>query len=125
MSEPYDPHIPAHDTPPTPGPSNRPTNSRTAAIQAQIDDTVQLMRENITKVHERGESLNSLQDKTEALAVSSQVFARTAKRVRRKMWLQDMKMRIIIGVTVAVILTLVILSIVQAIRRTRSSSSSS
>ena len=39
-------------------------NAKTAAIQAQIDDTVGIMRENITKVAERGERLDSLQDKT-------------------------------------------------------------
>lgn len=39
-------------------------NPKTAAIQAQIDDTVGIMRENITKVAERGERLDSLQDKT-------------------------------------------------------------
>ena len=41
-------------------------NAKTAAIQAQIDDTVGIMRENITKVAERGERLDSLQDKTGA-----------------------------------------------------------
>jgi vesicle-associated membrane protein 4 len=49
------------------GPSNsQGGNSKTAAIQAQIDDTVGIMRENITKVAERGERLDSLQDKTGA-----------------------------------------------------------
>lgn len=33
-------------------------------IHAQIDDTVSVMRENITKVAERGERLDSLQDRT-------------------------------------------------------------
>ncbi|KAJ2921834.1 hypothetical protein H1R20_g15254, partial [Candolleomyces eurysporus] len=49
-------------------------NAKTAAIQAQIDDTVGIMRENITKVAERGERLDSLQDKTDTLAVSAQGF---------------------------------------------------
>ena len=48
--------------PPAAGPSQG--NAKTAAIQAQIDDTVGIMRENITKVAERGERLDSLQDKT-------------------------------------------------------------
>ena len=63
-SEPYDPYI-------SPGASSNPSgtpaaagNSKTAAIQAQIDDTVGIMRENITKVAERGERLDALQDKT-------------------------------------------------------------
>ncbi|KAI0071313.1 hypothetical protein K474DRAFT_1669142, partial [Panus rudis PR-1116 ss-1] len=61
-SEPYDPYLPRGGSssggPPAAG------NSKTAAIQAQIDDTVGIMRENITKVAERGERLDQLQDKT-------------------------------------------------------------
>ena len=64
-SEPYDPYLPRNGTssgPATAGPSQG--NPKTAAIQAQIDDTVGIMRENITKVAERGERLEALQDKT-------------------------------------------------------------
>lgn len=63
-SEPYDPYLPrggSSSNPPGPG-----GNAKTAAIQQQIDDTVGIMRENITKVAERGERLDQLQDKTGA-----------------------------------------------------------
>ncbi|TDL20281.1 hypothetical protein BD410DRAFT_684296, partial [Rickenella mellea] len=36
-------------------------NSRTADIQRQIDDTVGMMRDNINKMAQRGERLDSLQ----------------------------------------------------------------
>ena len=39
-------------------------NARTAAIQAEIDNTVNIMQENIKKVAQRGERLDTLQDKT-------------------------------------------------------------
>jgi vesicle-associated membrane protein 4 len=45
------------------GPSSG-TSGKTAAIQAQIDDTVDIMKSNINKVAERGERLDDLQDKT-------------------------------------------------------------
>jgi hypothetical protein len=44
------------------------------------------MRENINKVSERGARLDSLQDKTDSLAVSAQGFRRGANRVRKQMW---------------------------------------
>jgi vesicle-associated membrane protein 4 len=44
------------------------SNNKTAAIQQQIDETVGIMRDNITKVAERGERLDSLQDKTGELS---------------------------------------------------------
>lgn len=50
----------------------------------QIDDTVGVMRENINKVSQRGERLDSLQDKTDNLAVSAQGFRRGANRVRKQ-----------------------------------------
>jgi vesicle-associated membrane protein 4 len=49
------------------------------------------MRENINKVSQRGERLDSLQDKTDNLAVSAQGFRRGANRVRKQMWWKDMK----------------------------------
>ncbi|KAF3906443.1 hypothetical protein ABW20_dc0105717 [Dactylellina cionopaga] len=58
--------------------------SRTAQIQAQIDDTIGIMRDNINKTTERGQCLDSLQDKTSDLAVSAQGFRRGANRVRRQ-----------------------------------------
>ncbi|KAL7009644.1 Vesicle membrane receptor protein (v-SNARE) [Cystobasidiomycetes sp. EMM_F5] len=61
-------------------------NNRTAAIQAEIDQTVNIMQDNIKKVAERGERLDSLQDKTDTLAVSAQGFRRGANRVRKAMW---------------------------------------
>jgi len=62
-SEPYDPYVPRGSNPST-GPSRPGGPSKTAAIQAQIDDTVDIMKSNINKVAERGERLDDLQDKT-------------------------------------------------------------
>ncbi|KAI0916249.1 SNAP receptor, synaptobrevin [Taiwanofungus camphoratus] len=85
MSEPYDPYLPRGGSSTNPsGPAAG--NPKTAAIQQQIDDTVGIMRENITKVAERGERLDQLQDKTDNLAVSAQGFRRGANRVRKNMW---------------------------------------
>ncbi|KAG2351657.1 synaptobrevin-domain-containing protein [Suillus spraguei] len=123
MSEPYDPYLPRNGSSSNPaGGSSQGGNPKTAAIQQQIDDTVGIMRENITKVAERGERLDSLQDKTAkvklfpqtTLAVSAQGFRRGANRVRKNMWWKDMKMRIIIGVAIAIIIIIIVVSIVKA-----------
>lgn len=44
------------------------------------------MRKNVNKVAERGEHLDSLQNKTDDLAMSAQNFRRGANQVRKKMW---------------------------------------
>ncbi|KAH9822505.1 synaptobrevin-domain-containing protein [Melampsora americana] len=107
-AEPYDPYIPGGQ----PGPNKG--NAKTQAIQAQIDDTVGIMRDNITKVAERGERLDALQDKTDNLAVSAQGFRRGANRVRKQMWWKDMKMRLYIALGIAILLVIIIVPIVDA-----------
>jgi vesicle-associated membrane protein 4 len=91
-------------------------NSRTQALQAQIDDTVDVMRENIQKVSQRGEDLDALQDKTDSLAVSAQGFRRGANRVRKQMWWKDVKMRICIGIGIVILLLVIILPPVLSTR---------
>ncbi|KAI0838339.1 synaptobrevin [Hypoxylon sp. FL0890] len=104
---PYDPYIPSGQSA-----SQQGGNARTQALQAQIDDTVGVMRENINKVSQRGERLDALQDKTDNLAVSAQGFRRGANRVRKQMWWKDMKMRAcLIGGIIVLILVIVIPSV--------------
>ncbi|ODH52708.1 hypothetical protein GX48_01197 [Paracoccidioides brasiliensis] len=103
--QPYDPYIPSGSSQPA---ATGNGNQRTAALQAQIDDTVGVMRENINKVSQRGENLDSLQDKTDNLAVSAQGFRRGANRVRKQMWWKDFKMRICIIVGIIILLVVII-----------------
>ncbi|KAG8900564.1 SNAP receptor, synaptobrevin [Tulasnella sp. 403] len=116
-SEPYDPYVPKGGAAAPGGDGPRPGNAKTAALQADIDHTVNIMRDNITKVAERGERLDSLQDKTDNLAVSAQGFRRGANRVRKNMWWKDMKMRIIIAIGVAILLVIIIVPIVKAAQK--------
>ncbi|EKD14569.1 hypothetical protein LZ554_001100 [Drepanopeziza brunnea f. sp. 'monogermtubi'] len=111
---PYDPYIPTDQAPG--GGNSAPGNQRTAALQAQIDDTVGVMRENINKVSQRGERLDSLQDKTDNLAVSAQGFRRGANRVRKQMWWKDMKMRMCLIVGIIILLIVIIVPAVVATR---------
>ncbi|CAN3358869.1 synaptobrevin homolog 2 [Diutina catenulata] len=102
-SVPYDPYEPQ-----TQGGSSQ---NRTAAIQAQIDDTVGIMRDNINKVAERGERLDSIENKTDNLAISAQGFRRGANRVRKDMWWKDFKMRICLIIGVIIVLVVIIVPI--------------
>ncbi|CUM56443.1 uncharacterized protein AC631_04455 [Debaryomyces fabryi] len=67
------------------------------------------MRDNINKVAERGERLDSIENKTDNLAISAQGFRRGANRVRKDMWWKDMKMRmcLILGVIIVLIVIIV------------------
>jgi len=111
--QPYDPYIPSGQSAGA-GTTHNAGNTRTAALQAQIDDTVGVMRENINKVSQRGERLDSLQDKTDNLATSAQGFRRGANRVRKQMWWRDMRMRICIIVGIIILLLVIIIPSVWA-----------
>jgi vesicle-associated membrane protein 4 len=104
----YDPYIPAGE----PQKAQSPGQDRTAVIQAQIDDTVGIMRENINKVSRRGEQLDVLQDKTDNLAVSAQGFRRGANRVRKQMWWKDMKMRMCLIIGIIILILVIVIPVV-------------
>ncbi|WPK27266.1 hypothetical protein PUMCH_004645 [Australozyma saopauloensis] len=69
------------------------------------------MRDNINKVAERGERLDSIENKTDNLAISAQGFRRGANRVRKDMWWKDMKMRMCIILGVIILLVVIIVPI--------------
>jgi len=92
-------------------------NPRTQALQAEINSTVGIMRDNINKVSERGPRLDSLQDKTDNLAVSAQGFRRGANRVRKQMWWKDMKMRMCLIVGIIILLVIIIVPSVIATQK--------
>ncbi|KAL3965040.1 hypothetical protein ACCO45_002044 [Purpureocillium lilacinum] len=104
---PYDPYIPSGQAGAQQGGAGG--NARTQALQAQIDDTVGVMRDNINKVSQRGERLDALQDKTDNLAVSAQGFRRGANRVRKQMWWKDMKMRMCLIAGIIILLCIIII----------------
>lgn len=60
----YDPYTPAGGAGASSSGGVTSGNNKTAHIQAQIDETVGVMRDNIQKVNERGENLSDLQGKT-------------------------------------------------------------
>ena len=72
------------------------------------------MRENINKVAERGERLDTLQDKTDNLAESAQGFRRGANRVRKQMWWKDFRARMCIIVGIILLLVVIIVPSVIA-----------
>uniref|UniRef100_A0A672PZE1 Vesicle associated membrane protein 4 n=1 Tax=Sinocyclocheilus grahami TaxID=75366 RepID=A0A672PZE1_SINGR len=60
-------------------------------VQSQVDEVIDVMQENISKVIERGERLDELQDKSESLSDNASAFSSRAKHLHRRMWWRDMK----------------------------------
>jgi hypothetical protein len=78
------------------------------------------MQKNVQAMGERGERLDSLQDKTDNLATSAQGFRRGANRVRKQMWWKDMKMRMCLIVGIIILLIVIIVPSGELSSRPRS-----
>ncbi|EGD80461.1 hypothetical protein PTSG_11105 [Salpingoeca rosetta] len=83
------------------------TALRTA--QREVDEAVDVMKQNIGKVLERGGKLDDLEDKSEVLMQGSFAFQRGSRRLTRELWWKRTRARIIIGLIVAAILAIIIL----------------
>uniref|UniRef100_A0A8B9QP88 Vesicle associated membrane protein 4 n=1 Tax=Anas platyrhynchos TaxID=8839 RepID=A0A8B9QP88_ANAPL len=85
-----------------------PRNDKIRHVQNQVDEVIDVMQENITKVIERGERLDDLQDKSESLSDNATAFSNRAKQLRRQMWWRGCKMKAIIALVVVVLLLVII-----------------
>ncbi|KAJ1931335.1 Vesicle membrane receptor protein (v-SNARE), partial [Linderina pennispora] len=89
---------------------NNPTSggNKGQEVQRQVDEVVGIMQENINKVMEREERLDTLQNKTEQLNEGARQFRRGATDVRKKMWWRDMKLKIIIAVIIIILIVVIV-----------------
>eukprot|EP00775_Hariotina_reticulata_P008410 gene8410-8594_t len=78
-------------------------------VRGEITQVKDIMIENIEKVLDRGERLDLLVDKTAHLQGEAFAFRREAKRARRVMWWQNVRMWFIMGGVVAALVFFVVL----------------
>ncbi|GAB4830164.1 hypothetical protein Ancab_019806 [Ancistrocladus abbreviatus] len=83
--------------------------SKYAKVQSQVSEVKGVMMENIEKVLDRGDKIELLVDKTENLHSQAQDFRTQGTQMRRKMWLQNMKIKLIVlGIIIALIFIIVL-----------------
>ncbi|KAK4778245.1 hypothetical protein SAY87_018432 [Trapa incisa] len=83
--------------------------SKLAKVKAQVSEVKGVMMENIEKVLDRGEKIELLVDKTENLRSQAQDFRQQGTKMKRKMWIQNMKIKLIVfGIVIALILIIIL-----------------
>lgn len=83
--------------------------NKLAKVKAQVTEVKGIMMQNIEKVIDRGEKIDQLVDKTENLRSQAQDFRQQGTQVRRKMWLQNMKIKLVVfGIIIAIILMMIL-----------------
>ncbi|XP_042030948.1 vesicle-associated membrane protein 721-like [Salvia splendens] len=85
--------------------------SKFAKVKAQVSEVKGVMMENIEKVLDRGEKIELLVDKTENLHHQAQDFRTTGTQIRRKMWLQNMKIKLIVLAIIVALILIIVLSV--------------
>jgi hypothetical protein len=86
---------------------------------ASLDQTISLAGDDVNYVHffiflqvlDRGEKIELLVDKTENLRSQADNFQRQGKQLRRKMWFQNFKVKLIVLAIIIVVILIIYLSI--------------
>ncbi|KAJ7955082.1 Vesicle-associated membrane protein [Quillaja saponaria] len=65
-------------------------------VKAQVSEVKSIMLENIDKTIDRGENLTILADKTETLRSQAQEFKKQGTQIQRKMWYNNMKIKLVV-----------------------------
>lgn len=104
--------------------NGNPGVAKTAEVQAQVDEVIDMMHKNIEKVVARGEKLESLQNKTDDLQQGALQFKKGANKIKGQMWLKDLKLKLIIAGIVVVILIVIIVPLVTTFKSATPSASS-
>lgn len=81
--------------------------SKLSKLKAQITEVKGIMMDNIEKVLDRGERIELLVDKTENLQFQADSFQRQGRQLRRKMWLQSLQMKLMVGGAVVVVIMII------------------
>ncbi|KAI3826645.1 hypothetical protein L1987_00695 [Smallanthus sonchifolius] len=87
-----------------------------AKVKAQVSEVKGVMMENIEKVLDRGEKIELLVDKTDNLRNQANDFKKQGTKMKRKMWIQNMKIKLIVASIVIVLILMVIISICNNLR---------
>merc|ERR1712088_555769 len=86
------------------------------AAQAQVQEVVGVMKNNIGKVLERDSKLSDLDKRASTLEASSSMFQQSSRKLRKKYWWQNMKMKMWLGGCSVVILIVLVLIIYFSVK---------
>ena len=77
---------------------NNVSSKKLQQTHAQVNEVVDIMRDNVEKVIDRDVKLSELDDRADALQQGASQFETQAAKLKRKYWWKNMKMWIILGV---------------------------
>ncbi|KMZ69953.1 hypothetical protein ZOSMA_202G00400 [Zostera marina] len=85
--------------------------SNISKIKTQVNEVKGVMLENIDRVLDRGEKIEIIVEKTNDLHSQAQDFRHTGAKMRKKMWLQNMKIKLVVLAIIIALILIIILSV--------------
>ncbi|CAK8541580.1 unnamed protein product [Lathyrus sativus] len=83
--------------------------SKLVKVKAQVSEVQEVMMQNIDQILNRQVKIDVLMDKTEKLHNQAQDFRGQTGKLKRKMWFQNMKIKLIVLAIIVVIILIVVL----------------
>ena len=81
----------------------------------KVDGVVEIMGNNLTKIHERGEKLDDLERRAEKLEEGANMFQKSSQKLKNKSFYDNFRMKIWIAVACLGILFIIILIIMFSV----------
>ncbi|XP_043706476.1 vesicle-associated membrane protein 721-like [Telopea speciosissima] len=93
--------------------SNHPEEiSKLAKVKAQVSEVKGVMQENIIQVINRGDNIEILVAKADDLNLQAKEYKSVGNKIKRKMWIQNMKIKLIILAIIIVLILIIVLPVV-------------
>lgn len=92
-----------------------PEADKVRKVQAELDGVKTQMKDNIDKVLERSDRIESLVEKTDTLQTHGSNFKRVSTKLRRNLWWKNMKTWILLFCTIGAVVFVVTLVILGAL----------
>ncbi|KAL9240120.1 hypothetical protein vseg_014377 [Gypsophila vaccaria] len=90
--------------------------NKLAKVKAQVSEVKGVMMENIEKVLDRGDKIELLVDKTEDLRSQAQDFRKQGTKIKSKMWVENMKIKLIVFGIFGALILIIFLSICRGFK---------
>ncbi|CDY37751.1 BnaA04g19170D [Brassica napus] len=85
--------------------------SKLAKVRAQVSEVKGVLIENIDKLYDRGVKIEILVEKTADLRSQADVYRTQGDQIKKKMWFQNMKIKLIFLAIIIALILIIILSV--------------
>lgn len=90
-----------------------PGGAKIQELQKDVNQLTSVMQSNINKVMERGDRMDTLNERSDLLSSRANEFRINSRNIRRKFWWQNLRFQILIGAVLLAIVIIIIYSIAK------------